>query len=54
MPSVQHTPSAEDAVDGPLRGQRLDSAGSEGLEDRLGPEETQVTVGLQLAPHFQD
>ena len=54
MPSVQHAPTAEDAVDGPLRRQWFDSAGSEGLEDRLSPEETQVTVGPQTAPHFKD
>ena len=54
MPSVQHAPTAEDAVDGPLRRQRFDPAGSEGLEDRLGPEEAQVTVGPQTAPHFKD
>jgi hypothetical protein len=47
MPSVQHAPTADDAVDGPLRRQRFDSAGSEGLEERFGPEEAQVTVGPQ-------
>jgi hypothetical protein len=41
-------------VDGPLRGQRFDRAGSEGLEERLGPEETQVTVGPETAPRFKD
>src|SRR6185437_5596648 len=35
MPSVQHASPAKDAIDGPLCGQRFDSAGSEGLEDRL-------------------
>jgi hypothetical protein len=54
MLSVQGAPTAEDAVDGALRGQRFDSAGSEGLEERFGPEETQVTVGPQTAPHFKD
>jgi hypothetical protein len=54
MPPVQHAPTAEDPVDGPLRGQRLDAAGPEGIEDRLGPEETQVTLGLQSAAHLED
>jgi hypothetical protein len=54
MPSVQHASPAKDAIDGPLCGQRFDSAGSEGLEDHLGPEEAQVTIGPQTAPHFKD
>ena len=54
MPSVQRASPTKDAIDRPLRGKRFDSAGSEGLEDRLGTEETQVTVGPQTAPHFKD
>ena len=54
MPSVQRTPTAEDAIDGPRRGQWLDAAGPERIADRLGPEEPQVTVGSQLAARFED
>ena len=39
MSTVQHASTAEDTVDGRLCGQRFDAAGSEGLADRLGPEE---------------
>ena len=54
MTTVQHAATAEDAVDGPLGGQRFDAAGLEGREDRLGPEEAQVTLGPQLAAQLQD
>ncbi len=54
MPPVQHAAPLEDAVDGPLRGQWFDAAGPEGIEDRLGPEEAQVTLGSQVAPHVED
>jgi hypothetical protein len=54
MPPVEHASTPEDAVDGPLRGQRFDAAGPEGIADRLGPEETQVALGLQSAAHFED
>src|SRR5512135_2469682 len=54
MPPVQHAPTPEDAVDGPLRRQWCDPTGPEGIEDRLGPEESQVTLGLQSAPHLED
>src|SRR5262249_56882144 len=49
MATVQHAATAEDAVDGPLGGQRFDAAGPESREDRLGPEVAQVTLGLQAA-----
>ena len=51
MPAVQHAPTPEKVVDG---GQRFDIAIPEGLEDRLGPEEAQVALGLQPAAHIQD
>jgi hypothetical protein len=54
MPMVQGAATAQDAIDGPLRGERFDPAGSEVLEDRFGPEEAQVAVGLQLAAHVED
>ena len=54
MSAVPHAATTQDAVDRPFRGQRLDATGPEGLEDRLGPEEAQVTLGLQAATHFED
>jgi hypothetical protein len=43
IPPGQHAPTVEDVVDGPLRGQRFDAVGLEGIEDHLGPEETEIT-----------
>jgi hypothetical protein len=54
MAAVQHAATAKDAVDRPLGGQRFDAAGLEGREDRLGPEEAQVTLRPQAAPHLKD
>ena len=54
MPMIQGAATAQDAVDGPFRGERFDPAGSQILEDRLGPEEAQVALGLQLAAHLKD
>jgi hypothetical protein len=54
MATVQHVATGEDAVDCPLRGQGFNGAGLEGRKDRLGPEEAQATLGLQLAAHLQD
>src|SRR5512135_3714137 len=54
LPAIQHAAPAEDAVDGPLRGKRLDVAAPQGLEDRFGPMETQVALDLQLAAHLPD
>ena len=49
--AVQHAPTPESAADS---GQRFDTAIPEGFENRLGPEEAQVTaLGLQPAAHLQ-
>jgi hypothetical protein len=54
MLMVQGAATTQDAVDGALRGERFDPAGSQVLEDRFGPEEAQVALGLQLAAHVED
>src|SRR5262249_40845819 len=52
--AIQDSPSFEDAVDGPHRGERFDLAALQGLVDGGGPMEPQVTGLLQLRSHGQD
>jgi hypothetical protein len=52
--SAGRAPTASGAVDGPLRGERIDVAAPQGLEDRRGPMEAQVALDLELVTHLRD